>query len=615
MKMLRLLIFSVSMVICALGIRTFAQTAASNTIPIVTIQATQPLASSPANPGVFTVFRQGATNEALDVLYMIGGTASNGVDYAQISDNVTIPAGATSNSIVITPLATPSSSVTKTVTLQLVPSTALDDPILIGYRIGVPSNATVYVTGPNVTNLPPTVGIFSPANGSTFYTPTNIELEAQASDPDGTVTNVEFFAGSTDLGPGAPIVLDPPGVNGVTGVVYVYDWENPAPTNYSITAVATDNNGASTVSSPVNISVLQGPPPTNQLFSVRIVSPPNGADFFAPVEIPVFAYVTHPTNSYVGSVEFFDGSTSIGIGQPVSVPVPVATTGSAGASPTPPFSDTNHLFLLVWTNPPVGSNVLTAVATIGFPLNTVLLRLTSPPVDITVLASPPPPTNSPPIVNIVATDPVAVAGTNSWIWMGESNTPPTWAAWSSAVCQCFTNCGPKPATFTVHRFGDTNDDLNVTYNIGGTASNGVDYIALPGYVTVPAGERSASINIVPTDIVSPAAVKTVILTLTPSTNVPPDYIVGIPRRAAAIIVNPPGPVPVASTLADGCFRLSTPGPDGAWFSIEASTDLVNWTSICTNQVVNGFVNFIDPDAPGSAAKYYQVVPMTVTPGD
>jgi hypothetical protein len=296
------------------------------------------------------------------------------------------------------------------------------------------------------------------------------------------------------------------------------------------------------------------------------------------------------------------------------MPVPVSTGNSSGSLPSP-FNDTNHLFSFVWTNPPVGTHVLTAMAVIGFPNNLVLLQLISPPVDITVLPSPPPPTNAPPIVNIVGTDPVAVEGTNSWIWMGESNVPATWTAWPSAVCQCFTNYGPKTATFTVHRFGETNDAVAVNYSIGGTASNGVDYVALPGYVTVPAGERSALITIVPIDHDPPDVIKTVILTLDPSTNTPPDYIVGIPRRAAAIIVNPPGPCPVARVLPDKCFQLSMSGPDGAWFSIEYSTDLVNWTSICTNQVVNGSIDFIDPDAASYPGRYYQAVPVTNTPGD
>lgn len=617
MKMLRHclgcgLFFLSSAVIFTTVIKAPGQTAGSSSVPVVTIQATQPFASGPGKPGVITVFRQGDTNETLNVFYNIGGSASNGVDYAEISNYVNIPGGAVSSTIVITPLETTSSStVTKTVFLQLAPAPTLNP---VNFGIGVPSNATVYITGPNVTNPPPAVAIISPANGTVFYTPTNIQLIAKASDADGTVTNVEFFSGSADLGPGSPVVLDPPGVNGVTGLVYLLNWldQNPFPTNYSLTAVATDTYGVSTVSSPVNISSVKGPPPPPNPFSISIISPPNGAVFFAPVDVPLFADVKYPTNSYVGGVAFFyDGTNNIGPGQPVPMPTP-ATAGNPSGSISQ-FDNTNHLFFFIWTNPPVGNHVLTADAVIGFPINDVLLRLTSPPVDITVLPSPPPPTNAPPIVNIVATDPVAVDGTNSWVWMGESNSPATWAAWPTAVCQCFTNCGPKTATFTVHRFGETNDDVTVNYGISGTVSNGVDYVALPGYVTIPAGERSALITVIPTDLIQSTAVKTVILTLDKSTNTPPDYIVGIPSRAAAIIVNPPRPCPVASVLPDKCFRLSMPGPDGAWFSIESSSDLVNWTSICTNQVVNGSIDYIDPNACGASAIYYRVVPVMNVP--
>ena len=104
------LFFLSSAVIFTAGVKAPAQTAGSSSIPVVTIKATKPLASGPGNPGVFTVFRQGNTNVTLNVFCAIGGSASNGVDYAEMSSYVEIPAGAMSNAIVITPLATASSS-------------------------------------------------------------------------------------------------------------------------------------------------------------------------------------------------------------------------------------------------------------------------------------------------------------------------------------------------------------------------------------------------------------------------------------------------------------------------------------------------------------------------
>ncbi len=86
------------------GAGVFAQTIDSNLVPVVTVQATQPIATA-TNSGVFTVFRAGNTNATLNVWYDLGGTASNGVDYAPIPPHlVEIAAGATSNTIVITPL-------------------------------------------------------------------------------------------------------------------------------------------------------------------------------------------------------------------------------------------------------------------------------------------------------------------------------------------------------------------------------------------------------------------------------------------------------------------------------------------------------------------------------
>ncbi len=593
-----------SLVILMCGGKVFAQTDGS-TIPVVTVQATQPIATV-TNSGVFTVFRAGNTDATLNVWYDLGGTASNGVDYAPIPPHlVEIAAGATSNTIVITPLPGTPSSAARTVVLQLAPSPLMTP---INYEIGSPSRAVVYVESNGATNLPPWVNLFAPKNGNVFYTPTNILLAAKASDPDGSVIGVEFFAGTNDLGPGMMVVLDPPGVNGVTGPVWVLNWLNVPVGGYALTAVATDNGGASATSDPVNITVLQGPP-TNLPPAVRIISPPNGSVFHAPINIPIYAFAGD-SDGFVSSVEFFAGSKSLGFGQRVPVAVPLASGGIVVGGPVPPIYPTN-LFFLIWSNAPAGTYALTAVATDNDGAST-----TSDPVKIAILPSPPPPTNRPPIVSIVATDPVAIEGTNCWVWRGETNSLPSWATWPTAVCRFFTNCGPKTATFTVRRFGDTNDDLTVPYDIGGSASNGVDYVALPGSVTVPAGERRALITIVPIDDGPPDVNKTVILTLLPDMqmNPLPGYVLGFPRRAAAIIIDH-GPCPATAMLPGGCFHLVTPGPDAAWFCVEYSTDLVNWTPVCTNQVIDGSIDFVDPDAASTQSRFYRAVPLNSPPSD
>lgn len=101
--------------------------------------------------------------------------------------------------------------------------------------------------GTGGTNQPPVVSISAPANGSAFAAGTNISVGANASDSDGSVARVEFFRN------GASIGID-------TGAPYAVTWSNAAAGSYSLTAVATDNAGASTTSAAVSVTVQ---PPTS----------------------------------------------------------------------------------------------------------------------------------------------------------------------------------------------------------------------------------------------------------------------------------------------------------------------------------------------------------------
>jgi hypothetical protein len=130
-------------------------------------------------------------------------------------------------------------------------------------------------------------------------------------------------------------------------------------------------------------------------------------------------------------------------------------------------------------------------------------------------------------------------------------------------------------------------------------------------VTIPASSAFAQINILPLDDTNVSLLpKTVVLSLTSLLTTPlPDYIVGLPSRAEAIIYDGmPRPFPVI--LPDATFHLSATGPDGAWFVVQFSTDLQNWTSVCTNQVVQGSIDFADPNAGGgSTTGFYRAVPQ------
>jgi hypothetical protein len=344
---------------------------------------------------------------------------------------------------------------------------------------------------------------------------------------------------------------------------------------------------------------------------VRIVSPANHAVFFSPVDIPIFAHVVDSPRAT--NVEFYAGTKDLGAGFSLG-----ATTPPPGIV-FPDFVLDGPLkyrlvsdYCLVWTNAPAGSYALTAVAKgANGPLPGNFLSRTSLPVNITIL-SPTVPTSGTNVVSIVATDPVAIVGTNSWVWSGMTNVLPAWTNWPPKIWQSFTNWGPKSALFTVRRFGDATAANTVTYAIGGTASNGVDYVQLPGTVTIPAGRAYALIPIVPIDNGPPYSPKTVVLTITPSTNTPPACLVGFPRRATAIIRHDwPRPLPLM--LADGSFHLNAAGPDGAFFSVQTSSDLLNWSSSGTNQILQGSIDFVDADAASNTVHFYRAVPQAGPP--
>jgi hypothetical protein len=572
--------------VAALAGSTLAQTGpppTNSTFPVVTIRATDPIASDPTDPGVFTLFRDGPTNSALNVYYGITGTASNGVDYAAIAGATQIPAGDRTATVTITPLHTNASGVAKFVKLDLTHYLMLPP---VNYSVGYPSNAVVYLTSRSVTNLPPTVHITIPTNGANFNVGDSVGICADAQDSDGYVKVVEFFANGVSLGARTNCV---PCANPLNSFCII--WQNVQAGDYLLTAVATDNGGASTMSDPVHVTV--GPGSTAPI--VRITSPANGATFRTPVNLPIWAYTHDPTGKVV-SVEFFADTNSLGFGHQLTNLMVTTRPGDS-------------YWALVWSNAPVGVYALTAKATDDGGASSV-----SDPVKVTILPSLPPPTNCPPVITIVATDPIAIEGTNCWPWAGSTNTSPTWTNWSTAGCRYFTNCGPKNATFSVRRDGCTNNPVTVAYAIGGTASNGVEYVTLPGSVTIPAGERRALITVVPIDDGPPDITSTVILRLQPSTNSPVDYFVGYPRNAAAIIFDGVWPRATAA-LPDHCFHLSAAGPDGGWFRVEYSTDLRNWTAICNSQVIQGSVDFVDPDAQSDQNRLYRAVPLDGPPAE
>lgn len=95
---------------------------------------------------------------------------------------------------------------------------------------------------PPANNVPPTVTITSPANNATINRSSGTTIRATASDSDGTIIKVEFYAGSTLL-------------NTDTSAPYSFFWRPTTRGIFTLTAKAYDDDGAVTTSAPVTVRV------------------------------------------------------------------------------------------------------------------------------------------------------------------------------------------------------------------------------------------------------------------------------------------------------------------------------------------------------------------------
>jgi RHS repeat-associated protein len=210
-------------------------------------------------------------------------------------------------------------------------ASATDDCLLI-------SSATVSVSS---VNHAPTVTLTSPSNGASAVAPATFSLTATASDSDGTIANVQFKSGSS------VVFTD-------TTAPYSYSYSTSVAGTYVISAVATDNTGATATSSSatVTVSAAANTPPT-----VSLTAPANGASQPAGGVFNIAASASDPGGS-VASVKFLANGVLIG-------------------------SDTTSPYTFAYTPSAPGSVALTAIAT-----DNVGASTTSTARNVTVTAAP-----------------------------------------------------------------------------------------------------------------------------------------------------------------------------------------------------------------------------------
>ena len=169
-----------------------------------------------------------------------------------------------------------------------------------------------------VPNQAPSVSLTTPIDGATLIAPATVAVAAAASDVDGSVARVEFYADGVSIGSDA-------------SSPYAITWPGVAPGTYTITARAFDDDGDSSASASRTVTIAAA----NQAPFVALVSPLSGATFIAPAAMTLTASASDADGAVV-RVDFYSGSVLLG-------------------------SDTAAPYSFAWSAP-AGSHSLTAVA-------------------------------------------------------------------------------------------------------------------------------------------------------------------------------------------------------------------------------------------------------------
>ncbi len=160
-------------------------------------------------------------------------------------------------------------------------------------------------------NRPPAVSLMAPATGTgKIYRPGDpVTITAAATDPDDRVVRVDFKVNGTLLGTD-------------TTAPYSATWAAGAASPYTITAVAVDDDGASTTSEPIVVSVAANRPPV-----VSLAAPVTGTTYRPGDPVTFTASATDPDNRVV-RVDFKVNGTLLG----TDTTAPYSATWAAGAA-------------------------------------------------------------------------------------------------------------------------------------------------------------------------------------------------------------------------------------------------------------------------------------------
>lgn len=467
--------------------------------PVVTLTVADDVAGEAGpDPGAFAVARTGPTTLPLTVDMAVTGAATEGVDYQPVGRQVTIPAGAAAALVTVVPI-----DDTLVEGAENVVVTVATGP---DYVVGVPGIAaltiadddlgvvTIEATDPSASERGLDPGLITLRRTGAIGSPLTVRI-----DRTGTATTLDYA-------PIAVLVTIPAGSATLTLTVA------PRPDNL----VEGDED--------VTLVVQAGPP--------YVVGSPASATVTITDDPAVVTLIAaSPAAAEAGLVA--GGFELTRLGGDLAAALSVAVTVGGTTQPNRDYVVVSGVVTfpagLTTTSVPIvplADNLVEPDETVVMTLaaGTGTTYLVGSPALATVTIS-----DDPPIVELVALDPdVAEAGLD-------------------------------PGAVQVRRTGgDVTSALNVFYRKSGTASAGTDYQGGGGavnLVTIPAGQTTTTIAVVPVADNLVEGAETAVLTLEPSQG----YLAGASTAATIVIADDPPVVDIVASTPDALEGGGSPG--------------------------------------------------------
>ncbi len=557
-------------------------TITDNDLPTVTISATDPNASETGpDTGSLAVTRTGDTSAALMVNYTVGGTATSGSDYTPLAASVTIPSGSSSAAIIVTPIDDSLFEASETVIATLASSA--------NYTIGSPSSATVTIADNDL----PTVTISATDPNASETGPDTGTLAVTRTGDTSAALTVNYTVGGT----------------ATSGSDYT-------PLAASVTILSGSSSAAITVT-PVDDSLVEG----NETVVLTLAS---AAGYL--IGAPNNATVTIADNDVaLPTVTISATDASAAEAGPDTGTFTVSRTGATTAALTVNYT--------VGGTATSGSDYTALSGSVTLDIGFASAPLTLTPVDDTAVES-----SETVVVTLAASALYNIGSPSSATVTIVDNDVDLPTVSISATDPNASETGPDSGTFTITHSGSASAALTVSYTVSGTATNGSDYTALSGAVTIPAGSSFAAIAVVPLDDSLTEPAETVIATLSPGSA----YTVGSPGSATVTIADksstaePPAITkinPSSATAGGPAFTLTVLGTNfqsGAvvqWNGADRPTQFLSSTQLTASipasdiatagaaqvrvsqaGVTSNTVNFAITESSGGAPELTQVLP-------